>query len=105
VYTIIYPVSNKEALMVHVRCEVSAGLRDSERTVMVRGCDRRRHFLRVEHYVIMERDGVSYLPVELIDIDPKTQARLIELPLEADSGAHRVWVPPGSTLDADRVSA
>jgi hypothetical protein len=90
--------------MIHVRCEVSAGLRDSERTVMVRGHDGRRHYLRVEHYLLLERDGQSYLPVGLIDIDPKTQARLIELPLEADSGAHRVWVLPDSIMEADRAA-
>ena len=91
--------------MLYVRCEVSAGLRDSERTVMVRDYNDRRHFLRVEHYVIQSRGGVDYLPVSLIHVDPQTRAHLIELPLEADSGAHRIWVPPDNILDADRVSA
>ena len=91
--------------MLHVRCEVSAGLRDSERSVMVQGYDGRRHFLRVEHYMLLGRDGVDYLPVGLIHVDPQSKAYLIELPLEADSGAHRVWVPSDSVLDPQGVHA
>ena len=91
--------------MLHVRCEVSEGLRDSERSVMVKGFDGRRHFLRVEHYLLRYRNGLEYLPVEAIHIDPQTKAYLVELPLEADSGAHRIWVPAESVLDADEVPA
>jgi len=44
-------------------------------------------------------DGKHYLPVTLMQIDPKSKAALVGLPLEADSGVHRVWVKLAQAKD------
>jgi predicted RNase H-like HicB family nuclease len=81
--------------MSQVVCEVSAGLRDSERTAAVRDVFGRRQFLRVEHTFLTFEDNRWYLPVGIVGIDPFKQLALIELPHEADSGKHRLWVRMG----------
>jgi hypothetical protein len=82
-----------------VVCEVSAGLRDSERTASVKDVHGNRQFLRVPARFLTQRDGRYYLPVGTVLQDPKTSAVLIELPHEADSGANRLWVWPGDFLE------
>jgi hypothetical protein len=42
---------------------------------------------------MLAREGdVFYLPVPVIHVDPNNKAALISLPIEADSGAQRIWV-------------
>jgi hypothetical protein len=72
---------------------------------MVRDYNHRQHFLRVEHYLLLIKGNAQYLPVAMIHVDPQTRAHLVELPLEADSGAHRIWVPHESVLNPDEVPA
>jgi hypothetical protein len=92
--------------MALVRCEVSAGLRDSERTVGVKDIHGNRQFLRVpEAFVTRANNGNSYITVGVVFQDPKTKAFLIELPHEADSGANRLWVWPGDLLEPTEVPA
>jgi hypothetical protein len=88
-----------------VVCEVSPGLRDSERTAGVKDVNGNRQFLRVPERFLTQRDGKFFLPVGTVLQDPKTKAVLIELPHEADSGANRLWVWPGDLLDPLEVSA
>jgi hypothetical protein len=78
--------------MAKVLCEVSEGLRKSEATVKLRGYDGRPEFLPVDRGLLSQEGGKSYLSVGLIHIDPEKQAALVSLPIEADSGAHRIWV-------------
>jgi len=89
--------------MPQVICEVSRGLRDSERTVAVRDTQGRRQFLRVEHDFLTLEKGKHYLPVGIVHISQDKQV-LIELPHEADSGASRLWVKYSDVLELIEAS-
>jgi hypothetical protein len=78
--------------MAQVICEVSPGLRESERTVAVRDIRGPRHFLRVEAGYLTSVGTDWYLPIGVVGVDEAKQLALIELPHEADSGANRLWV-------------
>jgi hypothetical protein len=54
--------------------------------------DGRPEFLPVDRGLLSEEGGRSYLSVGLLHISPEQEAALVALPVEADSGAHRVWV-------------
>ena len=73
-----------------VRCDVSEGLRDSDRTVGVRGVDGGTAYLRVRRDFLSHEGTDAYLPVGVVMRDGDRV--LIELPEEADNGANRVWV-------------
>jgi hypothetical protein len=90
--------------MAHVVCEVSEGLRESERTVAVRDINGHRQFLRVEKGFLTEENGRSYLPVGVVKI-AKDDTVLIELPHEADSGANRLWVRQADLLHPVEATA
>jgi hypothetical protein len=59
----------------------------------------RRHFIREERKFLTTRDGQSYLPVDVVAVDPRTKAVLVELPHEAENGAHRIWTEATKLLD------
>ena len=91
--------------MALVVCEVSAGLRESERTVGVADINGNRQYLRVPAAFLTQQEEKCYLPVGIVHQDPKTSAVLIELPQEADSGANRLWVWPGTFLEPIAILA
>jgi len=78
--------------MAKVLCEVSDGLRNSEATVKLTTYDGRPEFIPVDRGLLSEEDGAHYLSVRLIHVSHEKRAALVSLPVEADSGAHRVWV-------------
>jgi hypothetical protein len=78
--------------MAQVICEVSEGLRKSEATAKLITYDGRPEFLPVDRGLLSEEGGKHYLAVGLIHVSNERKAALISLPVEADSGAHRVWV-------------
>jgi hypothetical protein len=79
--------------MAQIRCEsVSEGLRASEVVAVFRDYEGRRHFLRVERDFLSEKDGIFFLPIGIVHVDPRTKLILIELPHEAETGANRLWV-------------
>lgn len=78
--------------MAQVVCEVSEGLRSSEATAKVMTYDGRPEFLPVDRGLLSHDGERDYLAVELLHVRPEKNAALISLPVEADSGAHRVWV-------------
>jgi hypothetical protein len=78
--------------MAQVICEVSEGLRKSEATVKLVTFDGRPEFLPVDRGLVTTEGGRSYLSVGLVHVSPENRAALVSLPVEADSGAHRVWV-------------
>jgi hypothetical protein len=73
-------------------CEVSEGARKAEATVTVKDYQGRREFLPVDRELIADEGGKHYLPVTIIHIDETKKLALVGLPVEADSGAHRIWV-------------
>lgn len=79
--------------MAKILCEgVSDGLRASEALAKLRDYHNRRHFIRVERDFLSQRGTAFYLPIGIVHIDPKTDAVLVELPHEAETGANRLWV-------------
>jgi len=78
--------------MTQVLCEVSEGLRKSEATVKLISYDGRPEYIPVDRGLLSQDSGKYYLSVGLIHISHEKKAALVALPVEADSGAHRVWV-------------
>jgi hypothetical protein len=78
--------------MARVICEVSAGLRESEKTAAVEDVFNRKHHLRVEEGYITVEGGKYYLPIGVVGFDDAKRLALIELPHESDSGISRLWV-------------
>jgi hypothetical protein len=78
--------------MAQVLCEVSEGLRKSEATVKLVTFDGRPEFLPVDRGMLSTEGDKHFLSVPVIHISQEKKAALIALPVEADSGAHRVWV-------------
>jgi hypothetical protein len=71
---------------------VNDGLRSSEATVTIREYDGTDQYLPIDRGVLSHRDGEMYLSVSLIHLDDSKGIALVGLPVEADSGAHRIWV-------------
>lgn len=78
--------------MAQVLCEVSEGLRKSEATVKLITFDGRPEFLPVDRGLLSTEGDKHFMSVPIIHISREKQAALIALPVEADSGAHRVWM-------------
>ncbi len=78
--------------MAQVLCEVAEGLRKAEATVKLMSYGGQPEFLPVDRGLVVADNGRQYLSVGLLHISQEKQAALVSLPVEADSGAHRVWV-------------
>jgi hypothetical protein len=78
--------------MAQVLCEVSEGLRPSEATVKLTTYNGRPEFLPVDRGLLADEGERHYLSVGLVFVNREQQAALVSLPVEADSGAHRLWV-------------
>jgi hypothetical protein len=78
--------------MAKVICEVSDGLRESEATVKLVTYNGRSEFLPVDRGFVITEGNRTYLSVGLVYTDTDKKAALISLPIEADSGAHQVWM-------------
>ena len=78
--------------MAQVICEVSEGLRKSDATVKLITYDERPEFLPVDRGLLSQEGDKHYLSVGLLHVRHEKKAALISLPVEADSGAHRIWV-------------
>jgi hypothetical protein len=78
--------------MAQVICEVSEGLRKSEATVKLITLEGRPEFLPVDRGLVSTEGDKHFLSVPIIHMNSEKRAALIALPVEADSGAHRVWV-------------
>jgi len=90
--------------MIKVLCEqVSPGLREADAILTLVDFHGRRHFLQIEKDFLVRRNGRSYLPVGFVQRDAPTGAFLIELPHEAETGAHRLWISADKILDAGEV--
>ena len=82
--------------MALVLCEVHPGLGAQEASVAVRDVRNVRTFLHVDRAFLSRQQDGAYLPVGVVHRGRERGVALIELPQEADSGAHRRWVPLSS---------
>jgi hypothetical protein len=92
-------------MMMLVRCEVRRGPGTVADSVAVRDTENLPTFLEIERDFVAHRQGKTYLPVGEVCRDLDKGIALIEFPIEADSGAHRIWVPLASLLEPNGVSA
>jgi hypothetical protein len=80
--------------MALLECKIRDGLRPAEVTVELKDFSGRPQYLPIDRDFIEHEEGKPYLPVSVVHIDRDSQAVLVGLPVEADSGAHRIWVWP-----------
>jgi hypothetical protein len=73
--------------------------------VAVRDIQNVRTFLHVDRDFLSQEQGREYLPVGVVRRDRDRDVALIELPYEADSGAHRLWVPLSSLREVNGAPA
>jgi hypothetical protein len=78
--------------MPFVACEVSEGPRAGFKVVGVASIEGHTEYLTLEERFLARRDDAYVLPVWLIGRDRRYNTALVQLPVEADSGANRVWV-------------
>jgi hypothetical protein len=88
-----------------VRCELFPGVGKVDVSVAVRDTDNAQTFLQIDRRMVTQRRGHPYLSVGVVYRDKDKGVALIEFPQEADSGAHRIWVPLTSLFDPNGVSA
>ena len=91
----------KASYLPEVRCEISEGLTESDITVCVLDVEGRDQFIHVLPSMVNYVSETPYLPVGLIEVDYRHNRVLVELPIEADSGANRMWMP----IDSFRVES
>jgi hypothetical protein len=84
--------------MALLRCEVAEGPRPGFKTIAVPSVEGHSEFLTIEERLLSHRNGSLLLPVSVVGKDERYDTVLIQLPLEADSGANRVWVRSGALI-------
>jgi hypothetical protein len=67
-------------------------------SVTVRDTTNQPTHLEIQRNFVSHRKGKTYLPIGVVYRDKEKGVALIEFPVEADSGAHRIWVPLTSLL-------
>jgi hypothetical protein len=75
-----------------VPCQVSKGLRDQELIVEITDFYNQPQSLPLERDFVVYEAETPFLPVRVLYRSDKDRAALVILPVESDSGAHRVWV-------------
>jgi hypothetical protein len=91
--------------MAMVLCEIRPGVGTVAVSVGVRNINNVKTFLSIQHDFVTQRQGKTYLPIGVVYKDRDKGVALIEFPVEADSGAHRIWVPLSSLLESSEVPA
>lgn len=86
-----------------VLCEVRPGAGKVAVSVCVRDINNVRTFLSIQADFVTRWEGQTYLPIGVVYIDKQKCVALIEFPVEADSGPHRIWVPLASLLNLNEV--
>lgn len=72
-------------------------------SVGVRDTANQPTYLEIQHDFVAHRHGKTYLPIGVVYRDKEKGVALIEFPVEADSGAHRIWVPLATLLEPNGV--
>jgi hypothetical protein len=86
-----------------IACQVRAGDADWEVVVTVEDEDGRKQHLSVSKGMVDSDKDRNWLGIGVVQIDYPRKRVLVELPVEADSGANRLWMPfssfrPGGAL-------
>ena len=67
--------------------------------VTVRDTSNQPTHLEIQRDFVAHHDGKTWLPIGVVYRDKEKGSALIEFPVEAWSGAHRIWVPLTSLLE------
>jgi hypothetical protein len=78
--------------MALIPCVVTEGPRPNFKAVEVESIEGHTENLSIEDRFLVRRGDNYLLPVRLIGRDRRYNTALVQLPVEADSGANRVWV-------------
>jgi hypothetical protein len=78
--------------MALLKCEIEDGPRAGFKSVGIPTVEGHVENLTIEERFLITRDQIQYLPVLLMGKDKNYDTCLVQLPLEADSGANRIWV-------------
>jgi hypothetical protein len=81
-----------------VLCEVRPGLSKLTSSAGVKDVNNVPTYIGVDLDFIKKHEGQTYLPIGTVYRDREKGVALIEFPYEAESGAHRIWVPLSSLL-------
>jgi hypothetical protein len=84
-------------------CEITEGARKAEATAIVKDVTGRKEFLPIDRGLLSEEAGKHFLAVDLIYSDSQKKIALVGLPVEADSGAHRIWVKLSSIHQTSEI--
>lgn len=84
-----------------VVCEYRPGPGEILGSVAVRDVENVRTFLSIDRSYVYHEQGQTFLPIGVVYQDRERGVALIEFPEEADSGAHRIWVPLTSLRSAN----
>jgi hypothetical protein len=68
-------------------------------SVSVRDTTNQPTFLEIQRDFVAHRHGKTWLPIGTVYRDKEKGVALIEFPVEAWSGAHRIWVPLTALLE------
>lgn len=92
--------------MALIRCEITAGPRSGFKSVGISGAHGQMEFIAIEDRFLVPRNDTSLLPVHIISEDRRNKQLLVQLPVEADSGANRVWIKKDQLVeDAEEIPA
>lgn len=91
--------------MALLQCEVLVGLRAGFKEVEVSSVEGHKEYLALEERFLVRHEDDYLLPVRIIAQDRAQDIVLVQLPVEADSGANRVWVWRQHVIKGDEVPA
>lgn len=91
--------------MVKLRCDdVAPGMRSADVILTLVDYHGRRHYLQIEHDLLLRQNGETYVAVGFVHKDAETGAVLVELPHEAETGVNRLWTTADRLLDRGDVA-
>jgi hypothetical protein len=89
-----------------LKCEVTRGPRNGYKTIGVASIEGYSEYMSIEDRFLVPQGETFLLPVQLIGQNKVRHIYLVQLPVEADSGANRVWVSDEIVVDTpDQVHA
>ena len=91
-------------MMALIPCEVYDPKADTVAvSVTVRDTSNQPTALEIQRDFVAYRHGKTWLPIGVVYRDKEKGVALIEFPVQADSGAHRIWVSLTSLLEPNGV--
>ncbi len=88
-----------------LRCRISDGPRSGFKTVSVESIEGHTEHFAIEERFLAYSEGELSLPVQVVGRDRQYDTALVQLPVEADSGANRVWVRSDQIITHNKKEA